>query len=29
VEEDLMNRLTEELDLEELRLRRLLGATDA
>ncbi|NMJ42624.1 Na+/H+ antiporter [Roseomonas sp. JC162] len=29
VEEELMNRLTEELDLEELRLRRLLGATDA
>lgn len=28
VEEDLMARLTEEVDLEELRLRRLLGAAD-
>ncbi|HWT09339.1 MAG TPA: Na+/H+ antiporter [Roseomonas sp.] len=29
VEEELMSRLVEELDLEELRLRRLLGAADA
>ncbi|BDG71412.1 Na+/H+ antiporter [Roseomonas fluvialis] len=29
VEEDLLTRLVEELDLEELRLRRLLGAADA
>lgn len=28
VEEELMTRLVEELDLEELRLRRLLGAAD-
>lgn len=29
LEEELMTRLVEELDLEELRLRRLLGAADA
>jgi hypothetical protein len=29
MEELLLARLTEELDLEELRLRRLLGAADA
>ncbi|WP_198373181.1 Na+/H+ antiporter [Roseomonas rosulenta] len=29
VEEELLSRLVEELDLEELRLRRLLGAADA
>ena len=29
LDEDLMTRLVEELDLEELRLRRLLGAADA
>jgi CPA1 family monovalent cation:H+ antiporter len=29
LEEELMSRLVEELDLEELRLRRLLGAADA
>jgi CPA1 family monovalent cation:H+ antiporter len=29
IEEELMTRLVEELDLEELRLRRLLGVTEA
>jgi CPA1 family monovalent cation:H+ antiporter len=29
VDEDLLTRLVEELDLEELRLRRLMGAADA
>lgn len=29
LDEELMTRLTDELDLEELRLRRLLGAADA